>query len=312
MTTATSTPDQLEVAIEPQASVLAFDEFCRTVANAVGTPEATLSHGTTLFDDLAIDSLGALELVVALDEVLEAHGVAFEESVLGPNTTVGDLYLEYCGSVNRPVEPPNSVGSHYQEGQPIRGRLRGRRVVLRPLGVSDLQVLYAYVCSEAVAFGWRYHGVLPSFEAFVSNIGSDVLVQYGVTEQRSGALQGLVTAYAGNLRNRHCYLASFLNPARHVSGFAAEAVCIFTNYLFSAFPFRKIYVEAPGFALPQYRSILDHAFFVEEGCLVDHLYLDGRYWNQHLLAMYPDMAKRAWDRLMAADLGDPSANAFGD
>jgi hypothetical protein len=63
------------------------------------------------------------------------------------------------------------------------------------------------------------------------------------------------------------------------------------NYLFVNWDFRKLYAQAPEFNVPQFGSGKDR-LLVEEGRLCEHVFFDGRYWDDVIFAVY----RSEWER----------------
>jgi RimJ/RimL family protein N-acetyltransferase len=193
---------------------------------------------------------------------------------------------------------------------PQRGRLRGRHLALRPLRTGDIDALYGIICSDDIAFRFRFHGVVPTIEAFANSLSRDVLTQYVIDNGPNNPM-GLMVAYAVNPRDQFCYLAGVVSPTLTGSGLGAEALIVFANHLFCTYGLRKIYVEAPDYALGQYRSAIDMGLVTEEAKLVEHTFLDGRWWDQRILALYPETAERAWDLLIARPMAGTAVRESG-
>ena len=279
--------------------VLNFEQFQQLLAEVSGLDSTGIERNAQVKEQLGLDSLGMLELLIALDAALEPSRVYFDEATLDSVVTVGDLYLQYCAQVSKPPDETTSQENRWAARSLKRGRLEGNRISLRPIANVDLQDLYDIACSESVGFTWRYQGIIPTFETFVAQLRQDVLVQYCVKAFGRGNPLGLVSAYGMNTRGNYCYVAAYLDGAGRRSGMGGETICVFANYLFSIFPLQKIYIEAPEFSLPQYRRIIDRDYAVEEGRLRAHYFLDGRRWDQHILAIYREGALKAWNELMS-------------
>jgi RimJ/RimL family protein N-acetyltransferase len=106
-----------------------------------------------------------------------------------------------------------------------------------------------------------------------------------VRPARGDDVVGLVVAYSPS--EGHVHLGAVFDPAHTGSGLAAQAVVVFARYLFHSFPLRKLYLEIPEFNMPQLRSGVGRLFQVE-GVLREHCYYAGRWWDQHIAAIYPD------------------------
>jgi RimJ/RimL family protein N-acetyltransferase len=63
-----------------------------------------------------------------------------------------------------------------------------------------------------------------------------------------------------------------------------RAVFLVFNYVFTGWPFRKIYLETPAFNLEQIESAVGSVLTLE-ATLTDYVFADGRYWDQHFLSI---------------------------
>ncbi|CAN5732722.1 spermidine N1-acetyltransferase [soil metagenome] len=174
--------------------------------------------------------------------------------------------------------------------------LSGRRAQLRPLHQSDFDFLYQLAGDEEVGFRWRTRGLTPAPYTFLSLLWNGVDVQFVVVDSRTERLVGLVSAYGADTNAGHVRVAMMVAPDVMRSGWIVEAAILFIDYLFAVLNLRKIYFDVPGF---NYETSLGRLgrLFRTEGTLVDHNYYAGRYWDQHILALYRDdwsaLAERA-------------------
>jgi RimJ/RimL family protein N-acetyltransferase len=82
-------------------------------------------------------------------------------------------------------------------------------------------------------------------------------------------------------------------------GWGVEAGALFITYLFATWSFRKLYAESLAFTWGAVASGVERVFR-EEGCLRDHEFYQGRYWDLHIAAVYrTDWERGAIARLLA-------------
>jgi RimJ/RimL family protein N-acetyltransferase len=241
--------------------------------------------------------------VVAVDALLEPHGCQLPVSFPDPAATVGELYLLYCELVQRPRAAGDGNAGDPGDSAPADapGRLRGATVRLRPVRPDDLATLYHLVIEdEAIGFGWRFHGALPTPEVFQAVLDRDVLAQHVVTDRGTQEVVGLLTAFAPNLHSGTAHLAMFLGERARRTRRAGEAFGLFVTHLFSTYPLRKLYLEVPAFVLPAYQSAARQDLFVCEGRRREVHYWEGRYWDEVILTLDRARALAAWQRLRDA------------
>jgi RimJ/RimL family protein N-acetyltransferase len=166
---------------------------------------------------------------------------------------------------------------------------------------DDLATLYHLVIEdEAIGFGWRFHGALPTPEVFQAVLDRDVLAQHVVTDRGTQEVVGLLTAFAPNLHSGTAHLAMFLGERARRTRRAGEAFGLFVTHLFSTYPLRKLYLEVPAFVLPAYQSAARQDLFVCEGRRREVHYWEGRYWDEVILTLDRARALAAWQRLRDA------------
>jgi len=148
--------------------------------------------------------------------------------------------------------------------------------------------LYELATMEEHNFRWRFRGALPPYEAFTRTIHDHVLVQFAVVaEGRGSHIVGHAMALDADLRDGYCNVGLVSDPNCHS---VMEAVVLLVNYVFSHWPLRKIYFRVAEYNTVQYSRYLAHplaeGIFQEEGRLRDHLYFDGRYWDEIIYSLY--------------------------
>jgi len=171
--------------------------------------------------------------------------------------------------------------------------LVARHVELKPVTRSDYDFLFNLSASREPSTRWRYSGGFPNPEAFVQELWSSVLTQFVIVERAKGRPIGHLMAHRPDLRNSFAHVAVTIIPEYLGTGWAlGESWVLFINYLFSLWNFRKLYAEVVGYNYDKLRSGAG-TFYVEEGCLREHEYQFGRYWDVHILAFY----RGPWERI---------------
>lgn len=142
-------------------------------------------------------------------------------------------------------------------------------------------------CDARTGFRWRFRGATPSPSEFEQALWEGVLAQYIIESSQDSRLLGLVVAYGADTRNGHARIAIALEPNSWSKGWPLEGLILFVDFIFRHWNVRKLYAEVAGFNLERVASGLGR-IFREEGCLRDHEWHDGRYWDVHLLAVWRD------------------------
>ncbi len=162
-----------------------------------------------------------------------------------------------------------------------------RWVELVPLGNEHLDFLYDLAVDEQVGVRWRFHGQVPSRDAFLSSLWTGVLVQLLVVDRKSRSPLGLVVAYNADQRHGFAYLASVMVPEADGSGLGVAALDVFVGYLFATWPLRKLYAEIPEYNVDRLGNRIGY-LLKEEGRLRAHSFYGGFWWDQVIVAIYRD------------------------
>ena len=175
--------------------------------------------------------------------------------------------------------------------------LVGRRVALRALSLNDYEYLRAVETSSAVIRSWRHRGSTPAPDAFASSLWMGVLAHFVVADRTSGDMPiGLYSAYNPDHISGTVFISALKFDMSRPSPQMIEGGILFLDYLFTTWPFRKLYVETFESNLSQFGS-LSGDIFIEEGRLRGHTYLNERYEDLIDLAAYRESWYEARDFL---------------
>ncbi len=173
-------------------------------------------------------------------------------------------------------------------GKPAR---EGRRTFLIPAGTehtawfgrwrSDLDQLHLWTAARRLP---APNEVATDFERMLA--GNMTLV--AVSKQHREPV-GFVQAYNFSTDWGWAYLLGYFDPESRAPGIAIEATYLFVDYLFSAFPLRKLYADVFEYNDSTLR-LLGKCGFREEGRFEEHVWWDDRYWPLVRLALF----RQAW------------------
>ncbi|MCP9618837.1 GNAT family N-acetyltransferase [Nocardia otitidiscaviarum] len=266
------------------------------LADVLRHEPASLPDTARLVEDLGVDSLG----MMTLSAWLVSHGVRVRTDQ-GRRGTVGDL-LSLAESVagqrvELTIRAPDgsSSGPHRvpspppPPADPLAPVLETSVFRLDALQPADTEYLYALAVRPENCFRWRYRGVPPAPERFVEELWAQVLTQFLVRRVDDKQPAGHVVAYSADRSFGHAYVGAVFEPRYAGTGLAAEVTALFVRYLFHTFPFRKLYLEVPGYNWPRLSSG-EGRYFRIEGRLRDHVYYAGRHWDQYVCAVYADQS----------------------
>ncbi|MHB1488324.1 MAG: GNAT family N-acetyltransferase [Acidimicrobiales bacterium] len=203
------------------------------------------------------------------------------------------------GSDSQRVGSNFHAGTTPSTGGQLAGRVRleppylnfrrdsGRFANLRPVSRKDYPFLYALITDEEVGPRWRFRGVIPREDQLEAALWEGVLGQFVVTGPKTTAPIGLACIYNASIPSGYANIGVVLKRSSRLAGAGVDAVRLLAAHSFQTWPFRKLYLEVPEFNLPQFASAIGR-YLHEEGRLRAHDYLAGRYWDAHLLALYPE------------------------
>ena len=178
--------------------------------------------------------------------------------------------------------------------------LSDERVRLRALGPDDLDWLRAAETGAWLSFRWRLHGAHPHPQEYAEQIWAGTLALFVAESATDARPLGILSAYQPDHRNGHCRVAA----ARLESSGSADALFLagltmFFDYLFSGWPFRKLYLETPEFNIAQFRSALDRGVLQLEGRLREYVFLADRYWD----VLFLSVSRQSWAEFRTTTLG---------
>jgi hypothetical protein len=177
--------------------------------------------------------------------------------------------------------------------------LVGRHVFLRQIAPDDYRFLRAAELGGELAVRWRYRGSTLSPEQWAQGLWQSTLVQYLVVGVEDPTPLGLVAIYQANFQDAHAYLAVETLGPKRCSPMMMFGVTLFVDYVFTCWNFHKLYLEVAEYNVPQFQSGIGRWFEVE-GRLREHLWYDGRRWDQLMIALYRDSWRTESAQMLAA------------
>lgn len=193
-----------------------------------------------------------------------------------------------------PPRPPSPAPVSEGSALPL---METRRVRLRALRDSDFPFLYRLLTSPEAGGRVRYAGATPSPDKVAGSLWESVLAQFVLEAVGSGEAVGLVAITSPNFRDGYAYVSALATPEVQGMGLALEGVLLGFHYAFSTWPLRKVYMEATEDSYRQFAGGLG-VFFVEEGCLQQHAFWNGRYVDLKILAVYRERWQSHAERML--------------
>jgi RimJ/RimL family protein N-acetyltransferase len=183
------------------------------------------------------------------------------------------------------------------QGPPV-ANINGRYCDLRQLAPTDYDWLYQLWMHPENLMTFRFGGIPPSPERFSSIVWAGVSCQFVITQEGKPADRiGLVTFYNQVERSQVAYVALVLEP--HFAGmpWAWEGVALAIDHFFRATRMRKLCFEVAEWNMARLQGL--EAFHVQrEGCQREQEFMDGRWWDRHLFALFRDDWARCRDLVL--------------
>ncbi|HEX7197127.1 MAG TPA: GNAT family protein [Candidatus Limnocylindria bacterium] len=163
-----------------------------------------------------------------------------------------------------------------------------------------MEFVRALELSGEAGIRYRHRGVSGSPEDFHRRMWMGVLHQVIAVDLVSNEKLGVLACFGADFRNGHAHIAFVFADTARSDGRSVDAVEQFFDYLFSTFPFRKLYGEVLEFNISQFSSAIGPIASVE-GRKRAHEWHDGRHWDQLLLAIYREQWAR-WSQRIEGSL----------
>lgn len=250
--------------------MLTQQAFITELATRLSWDPGPLDSSTRL-DELPRDRAARAFLYRALSDLLADPPTELLHHI----ETIGEAYDWY---VQRQGHIQDGSGP---QADPIRPE---PRVYLRLVEEQDYGALHRASIEPGSAFRWRYRGATPSIERFVAGLHDGVLVQHMV-QAIDGPTVGLVVCYQASMESRTAYFGLLRTAETSQEGRMFEGLMLFIQFLFDTWDFRKLYAEVPEFNFDGLLSANTRGIDIE-GVQRQHLFHDGRWWDQYLLALW--------------------------
>ena len=171
---------------------------------------------------------------------------------------------------------------------------------------GEYEDLYLRETSGALSSRGGLEGATPAFEEWLKQRSATALARFVVLGVADHRRLGLVFLFNVDMRNGHAHLAVSSFDATRPSPLVMMGCGLFIDYTFSCWPLHKLYLDVADYNLEQFSSGLGK-LFEAEGRLKNHHYLDGRYWDHHILAISKDRWNSYWSRYSASVLEEVPA-----
>jgi RimJ/RimL family protein N-acetyltransferase len=142
-------------------------------------------------------------------------------------------------------------------------------------------------------------GTMPTLDAFLETFGKGGKAQFIAEMRETGEAIGHVVLRDRNTAG-HIHVDIHLDVGAADTGVGAEIAMLALNYAFAMWDLRKAYLEATSKGLSALGlSDEQRKLLTEEAILRDHVYQQGRLWDQHILSV----DRETWEREGAEPAG---------
>lgn len=163
--------------------------------------------------------------------------------------------------------------------------LISRRIRLRSYQRDDIDALYRWHTDLEHLHLWTQDREILPYDRFVARferrMKNRIDLFFTAEHIPSKTLVGFVYNYGSDSVDRTTYLTVFVDQQSKTRGFGIDVSILFLNYLFCHFGFRKVYSEVYAFNSHVVR-IAEKAGFTIEGCLKEHRWWNGKFWDQYI------------------------------
>lgn len=182
--------------------------------------------------------------------------------------------------------------------------LRGKKVHLRPITKGDIPLFLRWFNDEEVS---RYIKIfLPLTEAgeieWIDNMhkNQDKNIVLGIVEAKTGKLIGTMGLHNINWKDRRAMTGAVIGEKRFWGrGYGSEAKMLFLNYAFNTLNLRKICSAVLSFN-ERSQAYNKKCGYKTEGVLRRHVYKDGKYRDEVLMAVFKEDWLPLWKKFKKA------------
>ncbi|MDO8614322.1 MAG: GNAT family protein [Dehalococcoidia bacterium] len=164
--------------------------------------------------------------------------------------------------------------------------LSGRLVTLRPICRDDYPILFRWRSSFETVHMLNFRRRIATFEEFVRDLEGLLpnAMFLLVREARHGVPIGYALAHGINPWDGWLAVGIYVEPEYRLRGHGGEAALLCADFLFRAFPLRKVMTEVYEFAQPLLRMVQAMGF-EQFAYLADHYWHEDRWWGLYQMAL---------------------------
>jgi RimJ/RimL family protein N-acetyltransferase len=175
---------------------------------------------------------------------------------------------------------------------------KGGRVVLRPLLINDYIILMKWINDpEVTQFLFAYLPIMEEDQKeWIESVRKQMSKQIVLMIVVDGVPIGTMGIHNIDHRQGTATTGALIGEkACWGKGYGTEAKMLLLEYAFNTLNLRKIYSEVIAFNKRSYNYSLSCGY-KEEGCLKDHHFVKGKYWDKIILSVVKKDFKPLWKK----------------
>ena len=166
--------------------------------------------------------------------------------------------------------------------------LKGKGFKLVPVSKEYIEVLHSWECDISTKYLWTIDKEVISREEYENNFLGKLESKYHaffVILNFEEKPIGFICSHDVSISDGYAFITAYISEGNQNLGIGAKVGILFFDYLFSYYPFRKIYCDVFEYNEATLSS-LKHGGFKVEGTFNEHRYYKGRYHTMYRLALY--------------------------
>ncbi|MCP4307566.1 MAG: GNAT family N-acetyltransferase [bacterium] len=158
---------------------------------------------------------------------------------------------------------------------------------LRPLHDRDIPVIFELVSDDSARSFWPLLGRTWSLGEFRAYLWHATFAPMSIVSLEASEIVGHVQTFDVDPRSKTASVGFFIDSLLWNAGWPIEGLVLYLNYVLDAFGYRKLYFHVPEYHIHLFDGAVGR-WLVEEGRMRSHLFADGGYHDQIVLALTAD------------------------
>ncbi|MCL5012029.1 MAG: GNAT family N-acetyltransferase [Patescibacteria group bacterium] len=179
--------------------------------------------------------------------------------------------------------------------------IASRRIILCPINDEDIPILHTFRNRENFISFCTHRNKNISLEEFRKELQDDFSrdrhFQCLIVRKRDNASIGTIFSYSYNPQDKYAFVTTFIDDNFRRAGYGAEAIVLFSYFLFSQFALYKIYIDVYEYNSASLSAIIGSGIFQKEGIFKKQKLVDKKRFDVIRFALYRRSIKKLSDFL---------------